>query len=438
MQIPLFKRTLALQGKSPLLFFLGALLVSSFLWMLYQSWHAVLGGVPNGKTTLTLSAWGTLEELHTLKTQVHAFEEAHPSLKVHIRHMPDLYTQGLQMLIASNQTPDVMMLNSLDVQRFCQAGLLQDAFSLIKHEQDAFFPTALRSMTAPDGTLCAVPRDVSDLVVYVNQDLLKTLPRHTQALLNPSWHLGDLPAIAEAIANLHRQPKTWTVSFYQAPALFWLPFVWSEGGEVFKNQTIQFNATAVQALAQYKALRHSPHLAPDRQEIGNTTMSDLFLQGRLLCLLSGRWAVPLLRENASFSWDVLPFPQGKAGSRVGIDSTGYAVSRHSPHLKDAQALTRFLSSASAQQAWVHSGLIVPARKALATRDAFLQRGKLPQHADYFITALTTGMPSAYPKTWTHLGQSLNTAMDAYFNTPDFPLEEALKGAQLQGAMPHAS
>jgi hypothetical protein len=29
-------------------------------------------------------------------------------------------------------------------------------------------------------------------------------------------------------------------------------------------------------------------------------------------------------------------------------------------------------------------------------------------------------------------------MDAYFNTPDLSLEEALNGVQLQGAMPYAS
>ncbi len=410
----------------------------SLLWMAYQSWHAFLGGVPNSETTLTLSSWGTLDELQTLKTQVHAFEEAHPTLHVKIRYMPDLYTQSLQMLIASNQTPDVMMLNSLDVQRFCQAGLLEDASSLIQQERNAFFPTALKSMTAPNGTLCAVPRDVSNLVVYVNQDLLKRLAPQAQALVKPSWHLADLPKIAESVADLHRPTKTWTISFYQAPALFWLPFVWSEGGELFNNQTLKLNDPAIQALADYKALRQHTHLAPDRQEIGNATMSDLFLQGRLLFFLSGRWSVPFLREKATFQWDVLPFPQGKSGSRVGIDSTGYAMSRRSPHLKDAQALTRFLSRTDSQKAWVHSGLIVPARQALATSDAFLQRGQSPQHADYFITAMPTGVPSAYPKNWTSLGQSLNSAMDAYFNTPDLSMQQALKDAQLKGAMPDAS
>ncbi len=438
MQIPTFKTLPFIQEKSPLVVLLSMLLIFSLLWMAYQSWHAVLGGVPNGETNLTLSSWGTLEELKTLTTQVHDFEEAHPTLHVKIRYMPDLYTQSLQMLIASNQTPDVMMLNSLDVQRFCQAGLLEDASPLIHQERNAFFPTALTSMTAPDGTLCAVPRDVSNLVVYVNQDLLQQLPAHTKGLVKPSWHLADLPKIAESVANLHRQPKTWTISFYQSPALFWLPFVWSEGGDVFKNKTLKLNANAVKAVADYKALPYTPYLAPDRQEIGNTTMSDLFLQGRLLFFLSGRWSVPFLRKNARFQWDVLPFPQGKAGSRVGIDSTGYAVSSRSLHLKDAQALTRFLSRADSQKAWVHSGLIVPARQALAASDAFLQRGQSPQYADYFITAMSTGVPSAYPKNWTSLGQSLNSAMDAYFNTPDLSLAEAFEDAQIKGAMPDAS
>ena len=52
--------------------------------------------------------------------------------------------------------------------------------------------------------------------------------------------------------------------------------------------------------------------------------------------------------------------------------------------------------------------------------------------------MSTGVPSPYPKNWTSLGQSLNLAMDAYFNTPDLPLNKALEEAQIKGGVSNAS
>ncbi len=381
------------------------------------------------KPLITLSTWGTPAEVQTLKQLLETFQEQYPHIQVRLRYMPDAYTQGLQLLVASQQTPDVMMLNSLDAPRFCQADLLSDLHEVSGLDLNAYFPTALHSMTSTKGVLCAVPRDVSNLVVFVNQDLLMNLPKTLQAGVHADWHLNDFPHMA-SVLDRHNQehpnalPK-WLMSAYHAPALFWLPFLWSEGVNLFHQDTLQFTPAVIQALEAYKALRYTPAFAPLRREVGSTTMTDLFIQGRLLFLVSGRWSVPFLRENADFQWDVLPFPQGKAGSRVGVDSTGYALSKRSRHPQEARALLRFLTSELSQTAWVQSGLIMPARQGLAESDWFLQAKQAPQQASVFLQAIQTGVASHYPPRWASLGQALNPVMEAYFNTPDLTLPEAL-------------
>jgi hypothetical protein len=79
---------------------------------------------PDRRVVLSLSTWGNEGETQTLRRLLQRFEASHPDIRVQLRHMPEFYTQSLQMLIAAGQTPDIMMLNSLDVQRFCDAGLL--------------------------------------------------------------------------------------------------------------------------------------------------------------------------------------------------------------------------------------------------------------------------------------------------------------------------
>ncbi len=395
--------------------------------MFWQTWqHAQQQST---KPSLTLSTWGTPAELQTLKGLIQDFEAQQPQIQVRVRYMPDAYTQGLQLLVASKQTPDVMMLNSLDVPRFCQADLLQNLHTVPDLDLKAYFPTALQSMTSPQGVLCAMPRDVSNLVVFVNQDLLSRLPQTLQNQVHSAWRLKDLPSMASVLQDYNQRhpqsPPKWLMSAYHAPALFWLPFLWSEGVDLFHQNTLQFSPTVINTLDAYKALRYTPAFAPLRSEVGSTTMTDLFMQGRLLFLLSGRWSVPFLRENADFQWDVLPFPKGQAGSVVGIDSTGYALSKHSRHPQEAEALLRFLTREASQRAWVKSGLIMPSRQGLAKSDLFLQATQVPKHASVFLEAMSSGIPSHYPTRWTSLGQSLNLVMESYLNTPHLSLPQAL-------------
>jgi multiple sugar transport system substrate-binding protein len=406
---------------------LGVLLLATSWMVLNTLISKQRKGSTDEAVSLTLSTWGNDSEQATLRTLLKQFEASHPRIQVTVRHMPEFYTQSLQMLLAANQSPDVMMLNSLDIKRFCQAGLLaplQDQPNL-----EGFYPSALKSLALVDGTLCALPRDVSNLVMYINLDLLRQLPQPLQAKATPAWNMQDMEALATAATRpaTQGQPQRWGLGVYQAPALFWLPYVWSEGGQWFneETQTLQPDATAFNALARYKAYSQTLGIAPKRTQVASTTMTELFVQQRLLFLPSGRWSVPFLRENAPFQWDVLPFPHGKAGSRVGIDATGYAVSNRTPHSKEAQELLQFLVGATASNAWAQSGLIVPARRDVAKSSTFLQPSHSPRHSGVFLDAMATGVPSPYPPDWPSQGQRLNTAMDAYLNSPTVRLQDAL-------------
>gem|GEM_PF-323195 len=461
------------------------LMVISIAWMAFNSQFSI-GDIKRlfsgdaslsasaRRVTLTLSTWGNEGETQTLRRLIQNFETSHPDVRVTLRHMPEYYTQSLQMLIAAGQTPDIMMLSSLDIKRFCDSELLIDLNSLPNSfDIKAFYPNAVKSLQGESGALCGLPRDVSDMVIYVNHDWLSTLPEDVRLKANPLWTMQDMQAVAKAVVDGESptpalplregesdpekaKPKRWPLWFYQAPAMYWLPFVWSEGGNAFSpiaspdkgraqnpplqtreipsQKTFQLDQTAIDALATYKAFRFDKGFSPTRETIANTTMTELFIQQRILFMLSGRWTVPFLRENADFHWDVLPFPQGKVGSKVGVDATGYSLSASTQHPEEAQELLRFLTSEHTLRLWAKSGLIVPARINVANSEAFLQADQLPQHADHFLSAIKTGVPSPYPKDWPRLGQKINTTMDAYLNTKELSLKEAFEKNGLQDAL----
>ena len=205
------------------------------------------------------------------------------------------------------------------------------------------------------------------------------------------------------------------VSFNAKPPLFWLPFLWSAGGDLFSADFRHCTLNAPGALEGLQFVanwRQRWHMAPTKAESGDAAMSQWFLQQRLAMMISGRWSVPVLREQAHFSWDVAPLPVGPSGrSRVGIDGSGYAISARSPHPKAAWALIRFLVSKPAVTQVAASGLIVPARRDVAESGLLSQPGQPPAHGRVFLDAIADGVPTHTPPRWNEFSEELQLALE---------------------------
>lgn len=390
---------------------LGTLLiVMPFTWMGCQ----VSGS--DKQVQIRLSTWGSAEEIAVIKNLIQDFESRHPQIQVNLLHIPENYFQKLHILIAGGLTPDVMFVNSLSFPVYAENSIFYSMDQWLDQSdtplsRSMFFDQALKALSWK-GKVYAIPRDVSNLVVYYNADLFR------QAGLSPPsprWTLEEMVALARQLTTDLDGNGTldqFGISFYAKPPLFWLPFLWSQGGDLFSPDFQEFSLAspdAVKALQFYADLRHRWHVAPTLKDVGSTTMSQLFLQGKLAMMVGGRWSVPVLRQQARFEWDVVPFPHGKSGSVVGIDASGYAVSATTGHLKESLALVAFLSSREAQEAFNQSGLIVPARKDVAESRSFLSAP--PEHGRYFVEVINQGYPTHVPERWNEIAEELNVALE---------------------------
>lgn len=367
--------------------------------------------------TLRVSTWGSAEEMAILKTQLAQFETQHPRIQVSVIHAPENYFQKLHILVAGGLTPDVMMVNSFDYPVYAHHKILAPLDKPLdgNHLQSVFFPAALQAFRY-QGVLYALPRDVSVLGVFVNTDMLKA---HGVEIPQSDWSITDLKALAPKLTQDTTgdgQPDEFGISFSSKPPLMWLPYVWSEGGALLSDdlQHVRLNEPkAVEALQAYADLRNKAHGAPTKTQVGNATMSQLFVQGKLSMLVSGRWSVPLLRKQAKFHWEVLPFPQGRAGSRVGVDASGYALSSTTTHPKEAWELLAFLTSRPVQTAFAQGGLIVPARQDVAQSPAF--RVSPASSSQVFLDAMASGVPTQAPLRWNELAEELNLGLEPVFD-----------------------
>ena len=352
------------------------------------------------KTTLQFSFWGSSEELQSIQNVIHQYEVTHPNIHIQAIHIPDNYFQKLHILIAADLTPDVMMLNSYYLPVYAEANKLLPIASL-KHRND-FYSQPIQALSYKKIPY-AFPRDISDLVVFVNLDLL-----HQQHILAPksNWSMRDMLTISQKIIKQPtQQSNVYGISFSDKP-LFWLPYVWSFGGSLKQLESPQ----SIAGLQFYADLVNKYHVAPSSKQIGTQGMSQLFTNRQLVFFVSGRWSVPFLRKTATFNWDALPFPRGPAGNIVGIDASGYAVSANSKNKQAALNFASYLTSTEALHSLTLTGLILPAQKKLAMSPAFIQKEKMPQHNNYFIQAIHKGQPTDVPSNWNEISEAMGLGL----------------------------
>lgn len=363
------------------------ILVSIFLCLLCVYFSAPKAF--DGKTHIKFTSWGSQSEITILKPILAQFEKENPDIKVEFVHIPQNYFQKLHLLFASNLAPDVLFINNLNLPVFANAGVLQELKPVDFNKKD-FFEKSIEIMSY-NGKIYAIPRDVSNLVIYYNKDIFD---KYGVPYPQNDWTMKDFLNIAQKLTkdtNGDGKIDIWGISF-EEDLFFYMPYLMSEGGGVLSDdlkQEILSDVKSQKGLKFYADLRGKYHVAPRASESASATMAQLFLQKRLAMQLSGRWLVPKYREDAKFNWDVVNFPSGDKGSIVQADASGFAISKASKYKNADLRLVKYLSSKSASEKFTKSGLIVPARIDTAY-GTFLKNGNLPpKNAKIFLDVIKT-------------------------------------------------
>ena len=324
-------------------------------------------------------SWGSITETAILKDIINNFELENPSIKINFIHVPQNYFQKLHLLIASNTMPDIIFINNLYLPLYQK--YLLDLSGII--DKSEFFSQAINCLSYEE-KLLAVPRDVSNLVLYINTDKvnlnnnkIKTLDEMLD-LLDKAYSKGS-----------------WGISF-EEDVFFALPYL-SYFGENFDEK---FDPQSSKGLKFYKSLKDEYKVAPTKSEIGSSTTAQMFLDEKLIMYLSGRWMYPKISEKAKFNWIVIPFPQGAQMNPC--DSSGWAISNTSKHKEASIKFVQYLSNNQNSNFFTKTGLIVPARKESVN---FLNN--LEHNEKAFIEALEQSKANNIFKNYKKLADKIN-------------------------------
>lgn len=343
-------------------------------------------------TVVQFASWGSKSEIDIIKPILSDFEKENPDIKVDFMHIPQNYFQKIHLLFASNTAPDVIFINNLYLPVY--ANVLEPLES-----NSSYYPQALDAMSF-NGKLYAIPRDISNLVIFYNKDMFS---RKNIPFPNQDWSFDEFLQTAVKLTD----KNTFGISFEEDP-LFYLPYLMSEGGGILPDEINK--PESQKGLGFYADLRKKYHVAPLKSQSASATMAQMFLQERLGMLLSGRWIVPKLRESAQFDWDIARFPKGDEGSIVQTDASGWAISKSSKHKKEALMLINYLSSKQSSEKFAVSGLIVPARKDVSILD-----GQKPLNAKIFTDIISNSKPTPVTKNYREIIDKTKKDMEKMFN-----------------------
>lgn len=380
------------------------------------------------QTSIQFASWGSKSEVEIIKPILAEFERENPDIKVKFVHIPQNYFQKIHLLFASNLAPDVIFINNLYLPIYANAGVLEKL--PLNPQKNIFFKQSLDALSYK-GNLYAIPRDVSNLVVFYNKDLFK---KYNVALPNKYWTFNDFLAIAKKLTkdtNHDGRTDIWGISF-EEDLYFYMPYLMSEGGGVLSDDLKKLIINTPQSkkgLQFYTDLRNKYNVAPKASQSASATMAQLFLQGKLAMHLSGRWLVPKYSTDAKFNWGVINFPRGDKGSVVAMDASGWAIAKNSKHKKEAERLIEYLSSKKSIEKFDKSGLIVPARIDVA-RGEFLNSPPNKAVNQVFIDVIKTSKKTPVTVDYNQIQDDLKEKTNYLFNSKSTVNEVFNKGNKL--------
>ena len=359
------------------------------------------GQKQDDRTVLKFSSWGSRTEYGILKQVIQKYEIQNPDVKIEFIHVPENYFRKLHLLYASKTEPDVVFLNNTYAPLYIKAGLLEDLSG--KFNENKFFESSINCFKY-DGKLFAIPRDVSNLVLYVNKNLVKN-PQKIKTLY-------DLKKIAKSVTK----DDVFGLNYEENP-LFWLYYLEYFGGGILSSDgqnAILNSPESIIGVEFYADLINKDKSVPQKWQMSSMTSAQMFIGGKTALYLSGRWLVPKFRESVDFDWDIIPFPSSNV-SKTLTDASGWAVSKSSKNKNEAIKFVQFLSSDEVSKLFAQTGLITPANRSIAYSEAFLAPSEKPHNSKVFLDILENSKPTPVNSNYAKIVDEVTKNITPVFN-----------------------
>ncbi|HET7560054.1 MAG TPA: ABC transporter substrate-binding protein [Limnochordia bacterium] len=355
----------------------------------------VLSALPAAadQITLTVGGWSCTNDAWQKNwcDLYKKFELAHPDIKVNAVNLkstggPQAGGEGLLVQIATGEVPDVAIMADTTLAQFAAAGALTDVTPLYQNgtlDPSAYWNAALNAVTY-EGRYWGVPFVTDDRALYYNADLLSNAGYDA----GPST-LDQLDAMAQKLTTKKADGSYNQFGFWPGSGNWYLwGWGWLFGGEYYNTETRKITANDPHIV---DALRWEvSYVQRYQKSAGN------FCKGTLGMNIDGSWSMTSLPTSCpGLKYGVVPVPPPAEGGQAtwsGIWTM--AIPAGAKHVKEAQELVAFMTSAESQAQFSEALTEIPTSRAAITAVApgFIQKYGAAAKTFLDLTAVTHARP----------------------------------------------
>lgn len=312
--------------------------------------------------TIRATVWVGAPELEALQQMTEVYQESHANVEVEWINIQGGGPYGrdkLLTMIAGGDSPDLMMLNTGQFEGLASRGVLLPLDDFVERDAldlNVFWPQGIEG-SSYQGNLYAMPRDLSNVILYYNKDLFDAadVPYPTE-----DWTWNELLEAAKDLTldtDGDGQIDQWGFGVNNI-VWVWAGFVWANGGEVLspdRDQCMLEQPETMEALEFYFGMQTEEGVAPPPGALPEASGSgDWFLTQATAMGMFGPWWRPVLVTNENqFAWDVMYPPKapgtGQRGSVVYTDHWG--ISAETDVADATWEFVKFLTSKEGQELW---------------------------------------------------------------------------------------
>jgi multiple sugar transport system substrate-binding protein len=378
------------------------------------------------RITVTLSGWqSNPNEKQLLEQVLNQFEIQHPNIKVKHETINDQYMDVIKTRLIGDAAPDVFYLDAFEAPLFMQYGVLEPLNSYINPEFNLndFEPTLLKAFQLED-RIYGLPKDFSTLALFYNKKAFQA------AGLNQApqtW--SELRDVSQKLTiDQNRDGRKEQYGLGIAPELSRQYFMMTAfGGRLIDRQenAAFFTSESLKGLQLIIEQYRKDQSSTQPSDVGASTGSEMFGQGKAAMVIEGTWAIPYLQETFSqldFATAEVPTVNGKKGTMA--YTVAYVMNKKTKHKEAAWKLIAYLTNQEGIKAWAKEGLALPARKSVLAELGYVNN---PLYAPFVKGA-------DYARIW-QAGETLPTIL-THFNNQfisaligEQSLRQAMKKAQ---------
>lgn len=377
----------------------------------------------SGPIQVTLAVYGPDPVISAYTTIAARFSAKNPSIAINVKPYAT-HDEAMADLAATRGTkraPDIFLANQDDLDDLMATKSNQRVDQMLSNRNidfgDGYERLGMEAFSA-DSALQCMPVDISPLVVYYNNALVRLSqlrpPGERVPNSDTGWNFDDFTAAAQQASGQR------TRGLYVAPTVEQIaPFLFSDGGNVVDDtekptQLTLSKGGSKDALLKLLELVRDPALTWTSAQLARRDAVSRFKAGQLGMILGFRNLTPELRNQEGLSFGVMPMPRIGRSATVN-DISGLCVKPQLPHRTSTASFLAYLVGDEAQRILARTGFVTPANVSALRSEDFTQPAEDPSGSDVFTTQIRYGKPLPDGDTWEQAEKATDNQLYRLFN-----------------------